>query len=98
MSWNYRVVRRSVRYRDYEESFSAVHEAYYEDGRECDLPHAISCEPAAPMAETVDELREMHRLMLLAFDEPQLDWNDFPSSKASRLRYRSIEQRVTSDL
>ena len=89
MSWNYRVVRRCVRYRDHEETFEAVHEAYYEDGHEREMPHSIAREPAAPIAETPDELRDMHRLMLLAFDETPLDWDNFPASKISHLRQRA---------
>ena len=92
MSWNYRVVKQTVRYASHEEAFYGVHEAYYEDGHEREMPHSITREAVAPMAESPDELREMQRLILFAFDEPALEWNDFPDTHAGHLHRRSTHE------
>ena len=70
--WNHRVVRRVYASPAYKEVSYQIHEAYYglDDG---DKP-SITTDPTWPSGETIEELREELQMMLLAIDNPVLDY------------------------
>ena len=73
MSWNHRIVKRSYTNPKWDDTYS-IHEAHYdEDGP----AHSITEEAIVPSGETPEELKEELEMMLKAFDEPILNYEDF---------------------
>lgn len=67
MTWNHRVVRRAID----GEPFYGIHEAFYAQG--VDEPNGWTEDPAAPVGETLDELRVELERMLAALDRPVIE-------------------------
>lgn len=79
MTWECRVVRRLF---DNGETQWAIHEAFYEDGRE--EPDSITREPVAPLVHdeglegiaALDALRAELKRMLAALEKPALNYDE----------------------
>jgi hypothetical protein len=69
VSWNYRVIRRTVA----DEDAYAIHEVYHTDGE----PKSCSVNPVYPQGETLDELVEDSRKYGNALSKPVLNYEDF---------------------
>jgi len=76
MSWNYRVVKKTGISRCGEtwDSFG-IHEVYYDEGK--DEPRLVTTDPVAVEGDDVDDLREVYRMMKVAFNQPVLNYEDF---------------------
>ncbi len=74
MSWNYRVVRRDAGDGS-GETFLAIHEAYYEKGKE--RPAGITKEAVTASAESLEELGQVLDMMRAALSKPVLEYDDF---------------------
>ena len=85
--WNYRVVRKKHTWNDptqntEREDYSyAIHEAYYDDNG---YVGAITQEPVAPYGDTVEELRHSWVMMVEAFGQPILDYENIPEPGYNR--------------
>jgi hypothetical protein len=81
MSWNYRVVKRTLKPGTADEEVQfGIHSAYYH--HETDLaPHSISADPAAVVAETPEELRQEVAKMMVAFGKPTLTHEAFETKE-----------------
>ncbi len=85
--WNYRVVRKKHTWHDptqntEQENYSyAIHEAYYDDNG---YVGAITQEPVAPYGDTVEELRHSWVMMVEAFGQPILDYENIPEPGYNR--------------
>jgi hypothetical protein len=70
-TWNYRVIRRELTgdfgYTDVE---YAIHAVYYKDGKAT----AHTSDPAYPVGETLEELRDTLKKMLMALEKPIFDF------------------------
>jgi hypothetical protein len=70
-TWNYRVMRRELTsdlgFTDVKYS---IHEVHYKDGKAV----AYSSEPMNPMGDTLEELREDLKRMLMALERPIFDF------------------------
>ena len=80
MSWNHRVVRTVHQSARGERVTYAIHEVHYPHQGD-DTPVAMTENPVAPVAESLDGLRWTLTRMLEALDKPVLTEADFPSSK-----------------
>lgn len=80
-SWNYRVVRKSSKYQNSEigeervDYSYGIHEAYYDDNRHVGM---ITESPVEPFGETIEELRHCWLIMVEAFGQPILDFDQIP--------------------
>lgn len=80
----YRVVRRlkDKKENQPQEFAFAVHQAYYEAGREEEKPRFITMYPAISSGDSIEHLRELLLAALeSATDEPVLEWEDFFEEK-----------------
>lgn len=68
--WNHRVVKHTHPCGSVE---LAIHEAHY-DGK---VAEAITTDPTAPVADSVDELRWVLEKMIEALDKPVLNYEEF---------------------
>jgi len=75
MSWNWRVVRKTVEGK----AIYAVHEAYYDGSGRI---WAVTEESAAAQGGSVKELEDELRQQLGALDKPILDYDDIPEPGA----------------
>jgi len=72
MSWNYRVFRhKSTCGTDYQ-SFT-IHECYYDSKG---VPNGWTKDPIEPFGNTLEELENCCKMILKAFKEPVLEYND----------------------
>lgn len=83
MTWNYRVMRHEYQggLTGEREALYALHEVYYESAEVDDLAVTAaevgySAAPVTVSAESVEELRNMLRLMLSALEKPVLLYPD----------------------
>ena len=75
MSWNHRVVRRTVNYKNIEHVYYSIHEVYYDpDGS----IYGWVAEPAQPYGETLEELEDDLKLIQSAVNLPVIDEEDLP--------------------
>ena len=64
MTWNYRLVRKGLRYQ--------IHEAYYDElGR----VHSLSTEPIYPAGDTVQEVEAHLKLLIEALQKEPIDFD-----------------------
>lgn len=74
MSWNYRVLRRTLP--GTSEAEYNVHEVYYD---EVGNPMSCTYEPVFPSGETPEELHDDMKRYVAAISMPILDWYAFES-------------------
>ena len=73
MTWNYRVVRKSIDYKEHTDDVYEIYEIYYDDDG------AITCyteNSIAPMGLDLSELRGDLKHMVEALDKPVLEMKD----------------------
>lgn len=77
MPWNYRVVRTVTKTPLGIEDTYQVHEVYYDDPKQPDLPTACGKQASVPIGEDIAELKRVFEMQQLAFDLPILDMEHF---------------------
>lgn len=77
MSWNYRVLKRTIKATG--EERWGIHEVFYDDDGSLDT---ATTEPIAIEADSLDELRVDLEHVQRALGRPVLTLDDFPSGRA----------------
>ena len=85
MTWEYRVVKRTMKAGEHapgvpaeDSAWYAIHGYYMPIATKLsDRKGSITTDAVAPQGETQDELRKDLEHMLAALDKPELSWGDF---------------------
>lgn len=81
MSWNYRVVKQH--FKETGEDFFGIHETYYDDNGNV---KSITVNSVRLIDNSLEKLRHSCQMMLSAFENPVLNYEDFKLREYSRLK------------
>lgn len=83
--WNYRIVKKTNEYGEY----YAIHEAFYNNDGSL---WAVTEDGVDIGGENIEDMREAYEMMVEAFDEPVINYEDVPGDDMSDEDYFLLAQ------